>query len=461
MRSPAPSFASRSPGDLLPGTRYQIERLLGRGGMGAVYAVRHLGTGERRALKVLSSRVAGRPDLEARLVREAEVLATLRSPHLVRVHEVGRLACGRPFYAMDLLEGETLRDALARGPLPAPLACGLVSQALEALDAVHAAGIVHRDVKPENLFVRARDGVCVLLDFGLIKLLVDGGRFAPGEFSTAPGRAVGTTRYLPPEVIGARAPDERADVYAAGVVLAELLAGGLPLAELDDVAYLERIEAEGFPVPAAVPGPLRHVVELATARDLADRYPSAAVFAAALGWACQRAGLDLAGARPPPLGAAMPSAFRLPLASAVVAFAAGAAIGPTSTWLAPAPPAVAQLAPEPPAAPRSAAAAPPAPAEPPAPAPPEAPPPPATASAAAPAPPGPPPPVRNAPRDRQAATPSGDASVAQRLRLEARLRGHRGTADDARRLVNLCQAAADGACLQRALAYVAALRDDP
>ncbi|HEU4534337.1 MAG TPA: serine/threonine-protein kinase [Polyangiaceae bacterium] len=285
------------PGTVLAGTPHRVRRQLGRGGVGTVYETVRLDDGAHRAVKVLSRHVAGNPALEERLVLEAKGLAAVRSPHIVAVHGAGRLATGEPFYEMDLLEGETLRAMLGRGPLAPSLACSLVYQALGALHAMHLAGLLHRDVKPDNLFLCA-DGRCVLLDFGAIKVVTDEGRFPPRRYPTGPGRAFGTTRYMPPEAGTRRASDARADVFAAGVVLAELLGGYLGLAHLDDGEYLEWVEACGVPLPYHLPEALLPVIERAVANDPAARYPSAEAFAAALGWACQDAGIDLVGVRP-------------------------------------------------------------------------------------------------------------------------------------------------------------------
>jgi eukaryotic-like serine/threonine-protein kinase len=445
---------SYEPGVVLPGTRFLVERRLGRGGMGTVYAVRNLDTGERLALKVISSSVArrdGGPAISARLVLEAEALCALSSPYLVQVHEVGRLRDGRSYYTMDLLEGETLSEALLRGPMPPAAACGFVLQALEALDAVHAAGIVHRDVKPANLFVRASDGVCVLIDFGLIKVLTDGARFTPLGFETVPGHPVGTARYLPPEVLDEGTPDARADVYGAGITLVELLTGGLPLAHLDDLAYMGEVRRHGFPVPDSVPAALRPVVRRATARNPAARYPSAAAFALGLAGACQRAGFGLAGARPDPRRRLRPAVLGAFASTAVFA----SAVVLVAPWRS-APAVVVRMTPEPIASPMAAAPA--------GLAAPEAPP--LAPSAAAIAPEAAPPARPSAAPARSAFRPAGKTAAPaqpaghQRAQLEAKLRGGRGTASEARTLYTLCLIAGDQECAHRALAHVARIESE-
>jgi eukaryotic-like serine/threonine-protein kinase len=485
---------SFQPGTVLAGTPHLVRRELGSGGVGTVYETCRLDTGERRAVKVLSRHAAHHPTLQERFLHETEVLSALCSPHIVGVHGSGRLATGEAFYEMDLLEGETLRDLLGRGPLDPSFACGLVYQALGALHEVHLAGLVHRDVKPENLFLCA-DGRCVLLDFGAVKILTDQGRFSPRRFPTDQGKTFGTTRYLPPEA-GFLTPDARADIYAVGVVLAELLAGVLPLAHLDAGEYLEWVDACGFPMPNDLPEALLPVLECATATAFQHRYPSAAAFAAALARACQEAGIDLVGVRPLPRAprptpsplqkaalAAAPAlepsaeraspevaspaapvrswrARRVPLASAiafgVTGFAAGAAVSfTTPSWVGPlvAMPVAPELPREAPAGRIAPASAPAAPAlEPPAePQPREASPP--AVSPSAPVSSALPPSAPARPVVRSSA-PASSARGDQRAQLEAKLRSGRGTTDDAEALAGLCRKTGDERCRRLVIKFV-------
>ncbi|HEU4407887.1 MAG TPA: serine/threonine-protein kinase [Polyangiaceae bacterium] len=442
MRERAESL-SYEPGAVLPGPGYRLVRRLGRGGMGSVYEAEHPATGERVALKVVSAAVAAGPGgaaVEARLVRETQALAAVASPHVVRVLEAGRLDDGRPYYTMPLLEGETLRELVRRGPLAPPLACGLGSQALEALDAVHAAELVHRDVKPANLFLRA-DGLLILLDFGLVKVPDGDERFTPLGFSTGGSRALGTTRYLPPELFAGAAPDRRADLYAAGVVLVELLTGRLPLAHCGDDQYVAWLRRRGFPTPydgpgaPLVPDVLRPVLDRATARDPDQRYQTAREFALDLHWACLRGGFDVAGARPTP-APARPAA-RPGVAAHVVLVVACSAASALAGATALAPRASAPIAAEPraPAPERPAAAALP----------------PGSAAVAAEVP------TAEVPTAEASSVPHPSAPRAKadrRAELEARLRAGRGTIEDAREFAWLCDDAGDRACRERARGYL-------
>lgn len=485
---------SFSPGTVLAGTPHIVRRELGSGGVGTVYETYRLDTGERRAVKVLSNHVARDPTLEERLLHEAEVLSVLRSPHVIGLHGGGRLATGEAFYEMDLLEGETLRETLGRGPLAPPLACGLVLQALGALHVVHLAGLVHRDVKPDNLFLRA-DGVCVLLDFGAVKILTEG-RFSPRRFPTDRGKTFGTVRYMPPEA-GFFTPDARADIFALGVVFAELLSGGLELAHLDDGEYLEWVEACGFPVPNDLPEALRAVVESATASSPDDRYPSAAAFADALARACREAGIYPVGVRPlawaprlvpsprhvalrdlrpmPPPRHAAPApsgelrppspaspttlvrsrrSGRAPLASAValgVVMVAASAVASLMVPSGASAPVALRVAPEPR---RAALAGVSAPTE--APATPE---PPSRDASPPDVPPNTPaspdvPPPPSAPLAVPSGPPAPAARGDRRSRLEAKLRSGRGTTQDAASLAALCRTTGDAPCVRLALTFL-------
>ena len=197
--------------------RYEIERPLGHGAMAVVDLARDRELGRLVALKRLAENLARDADLRERFLREGRLAARLNHPNIVRVFDVGE-ADGRPYIAMEHVDGETLADLIARrGTVPATLASALGMQAARALAAAHAAGLVHRDVKPHNLLLR-RDGVLKLGDFG-IAVGLEGTRL------TLAGTVLGTAAYLAPEQARGEEVTPAADVYALGLVLVELLTG--------------------------------------------------------------------------------------------------------------------------------------------------------------------------------------------------------------------------------------------
>lgn len=210
------------PGDILDG-KYEVERVLGHGGMGVVVAAHHLVLRERVALKFLLPSAAARPEVAARFQREAQAAARIRNEHVVRVSDVGRMPDGVPYMVMEYLEGRDFEQILQKeGVLDVGRAVDVVLQACIALAEAHRAGIVHRDLKPANLFLTRRaDGEpCVkVLDFGISKVLDE------GQEKLTNGH-LGTPAYMPPEQLRAASQvDTRADVWSLGVILFELLAG--------------------------------------------------------------------------------------------------------------------------------------------------------------------------------------------------------------------------------------------
>ncbi|WP_438005816.1 serine/threonine-protein kinase [Sorangium sp. So ce321] len=270
-------------GEPLPGTPYAVVRLLGQGGMGEVYEVEHLELGRRFAVKLLHRCHAGRLDLSARMRAEARSIARLRHRSLPEVFDLGATEGGRPYFAMELLEGRDLRTELARlGVVAVPTALGLVLQALSALSLAHAAGIVHRDLKLENLFL-CDDGTLKVLDFGVAKLLHDGASL------TAPDAVIGTPRTMSPEQCAAQPIDPRADIYAMGLVLYELVAGRGPFDELRgrrDALRLAHCEREPPPpsrlAPQLIPAALERLILRALAKAPEHRFQTAADMEAAV-----------------------------------------------------------------------------------------------------------------------------------------------------------------------------------
>ncbi len=216
------------PGDLLLG-KYEIERILGRGGMGIVFAAKHLELDERVAIKVLLPVAAASKDLVGRFLREGRAAVKIRSEHVARIRDVGKLENGVPFMAMEYLDGKDLSIILReQGRLSVELAVDYVLQACEALAEAHALGIVHRDLKPANLFLikRADGSTCIkVIDFGISKTTAD-----PAEMSlTRTNSIIGSPLYMSPEQMrSSRTVDARSDIWSLGIILHELLTGVTP-----------------------------------------------------------------------------------------------------------------------------------------------------------------------------------------------------------------------------------------
>ncbi|WP_437645775.1 serine/threonine-protein kinase [Sorangium sp. So ce362] len=278
---------------LLYGTPYRPVRRLGRGGMGEVIEAAHVGLDKPVVVKLLHRDLNREPRLVERMRVEAQSLARLAHPNLVTVTDFGRTAEGRTFLVMERLYGRTMREELAaRGALPPLEALDLVTQTLAGLAAAHGAGIVHRDVKLENLFVCDADAqgrrVVKVLDFGIAKVVAprgDGRAPAPSLYQTEEGVLVGTPRYLSPEQACGLAVDARTDVYAAGVVLYALIAGRDPFEHMKRVHELVRAHASEVPAPPSchAPRPVPPELDRAVMRALEKRpelrFPDAAAFA--------------------------------------------------------------------------------------------------------------------------------------------------------------------------------------
>ncbi|XYH95120.1 protein kinase domain-containing protein [Sorangium sp. So ce1128] len=219
------------PGDVLAG-KYRIERVLGAGGMGVVFAAWHLVLERRVAVKFLLPEAAALPDAGARFLREARAAAALDGQHIARVIDVGTLDSGAAYMVLEYLTGDDLGHVLqTRGPLPLAEAADYLLQACEALAEAHARGIIHRDLKPKNLFLTRRpDGTPLLkvLDFGLSKFIATGDSVKEASL-TATGLIMGSIHYMSPEQIRSlKYADVRTDIWALGVILYRMLTGRQP-----------------------------------------------------------------------------------------------------------------------------------------------------------------------------------------------------------------------------------------
>src|SRR5215468_5537141 len=206
--------------DALAG-EYSLERELGRGGMGIVYLAREVQLDRLVAIKVLPEAFAARADVRERFLREARMPASLSHPHIVPIYRVGE-SKGFVFFVMAYVNGETLGDRLrSRGPLPAAAAARLMREVAWALSYAHGRGIVHRDIKPDNILIETETGRALVSDFGI----------ARGAEETAisdPGRVMGTAQFMSPEQAAGEALDGRSDLYSLGVVSYLALSGKLP-----------------------------------------------------------------------------------------------------------------------------------------------------------------------------------------------------------------------------------------
>jgi serine/threonine protein kinase len=262
-------------------SRYRLDRPVGQGGMAFVYAGTDLQLGGPVAIKVLRPRFASKPAAVERFLREARALASARHEHVVEVRDFGTRADGSAFVVMELLEGETFAATLRReGPMPWSRVRHIGAQLCDALAAVHAAGIVHRDVTPANIFRVRRDGdpdFLALVDFGLAKL--PDGDDAGAPRLTTEADVFGTPAFMAPEQTAhAKDADARSDVYSTGVVLYCLLTARLPFDGKTAIAIAQQqLEREPTPVrkhaPAVHPA-VEAVILRALARDPAQRHAS-------------------------------------------------------------------------------------------------------------------------------------------------------------------------------------------
>ena len=276
-----------------PGTeidaRYRVVRLLGEGGMGAVYEVEHIGVGKRLAIKMLHAHYARQPEAVKRFAREARAAAAIGHPNIVEVIDTG-VHRSEPYMVMELLRGETLAERLARAaPITTREVCGVIGCVLSALASAHAKGIVHRDLKPENVFLAEYGGSDHGEAAGLRGVEVPPHEAGTLFETTQEGLPVGTPAYMAPEQwMGRRDIDHRADLFAVGVMLFEMLTGGFPYEGASQgELFLEIVRgSEAPPLPSSiapgVPRAIDVVVLRALRREREERFQSAREFLDAL-----------------------------------------------------------------------------------------------------------------------------------------------------------------------------------
>lgn len=245
---------------------YAIGELLGRGGMGEVYRATDTGRGRRVALKLLSSSIADDPVARDRFMRESRIAAALTDPHVIPIHDWGEID-GQLYIDMRLVGGRDLRRVIAQdGALPAARACRIVEQVAAALDSAHQAGLVHRDVKPDNILVD-RDDFAYLVDFGLAMSGTD-------TRYTQDGLAIGSFRYMAPERFGDDKISAAVDIYALTCVLFECLTGRAPFTSATSAEQI--MAAHLHKEPEVLDSPINEVIQRGMAKDPGARYPTAA-----------------------------------------------------------------------------------------------------------------------------------------------------------------------------------------
>ena len=261
--------------------RYELVAKVGEGGMGVVYRA-HDREGGVVAVKRLHADVAATPGLITRFEREASASALLSHPNIAALHAVGSTPGGELFFVMELVEGESLAHLLARGPLPRAEALRLAKQILSALHHAHQFGMVHRDLKPDNVLLDRSSGQlsAKLIDFGLVKMLQNVLGAAECERLTATGMVFGTPGYMPPEQILGHDVDARTDLYSMGVMLYEMLTGKLPF-DSEEIPVLWNMHLHAPPPtlaehnPAAASADLDAVIHTLMAKVPAGRFDSA------------------------------------------------------------------------------------------------------------------------------------------------------------------------------------------
>jgi eukaryotic-like serine/threonine-protein kinase len=263
---------------------YEIRELIGAGGMGEVYRAHDSRLGRDVAIKLVPASLVTNPDRLQRFELEARATASLSHPNITAIYDIGTYH-GQPFVVSELLEGETLRAALASGPLPIRTAVSYAQQIAHGLSAAHRKGIVHRDLKPENLFV-TRQGLVKILDFGLAKLTMPMGLSELDNETTAAGVILGTIGYMSPEQARGEKLDHRADIFALGIVLYEMLAGRKAFEGASPADTISAILKDDPPelgqIVRDLPPAVDRIVTRCLEKERDDRFQSAADLSFAL-----------------------------------------------------------------------------------------------------------------------------------------------------------------------------------
>ena len=280
-------------------SHYKVLSRLGAGGMGVVYEAEDMRLGRKVAIKFLPDEVSADADAIQRFQREARVISNLSHPHICTLYDIGSHGAsagsapgGKQFMVMELLDGQSLKDRIARGAVPVEEILELGVQIADALDAAHAQGVVHRDIKPANLFVTRR-GTIKVLDFGVAKLSEAGRPGADAAATTGGanqlttiGTTIGTVAYMSPEQARGHEIDARSDLFSAGVVLYEMAAGQLPFQGATVATIFESLLTKDPPPPSrtrsGIPPELDRIILKALEKDRETRYQGAAELGADL-----------------------------------------------------------------------------------------------------------------------------------------------------------------------------------
>jgi len=267
--------------------RYRVESLLGSGGMGSVYRAEHVLMKKAVALKVLHREMTYHPEVVARFEREAIAAARIDHPNVAAAMDCGRLEDGSFYIVLEYVDGKSLRTLIEEGPLDVDRALGIAAQIADALAAAHAAGIVHRDLKPDNVMLVSQAGAAdfaKVLDFGIAKVDGSDGAPEPQRALTRIGAIMGTAGYMAPEQALGQTVDARADLYAFGVLLYEMISGKQPYVA-DEAAQIlaKQLTEHPPPLPERTPPELSSLIDRLLEKSPDDRIQTARELSEAIG----------------------------------------------------------------------------------------------------------------------------------------------------------------------------------